>query len=72
MNGASEGNSEPAPRPPPHRTPTSPPPSKNPTNPPAQPPVDPEMYKANGNKFFKAKDYANAIREYTKGIINHI
>jgi DnaJ family protein C protein 7 len=72
VNGTSDGSNEAAPRPPPHRTPTSPPPNQNPTNPPAQPPADAEMFKANGNKFFKAKDYANPIREYTKGsIINH-
>jgi DnaJ family protein C protein 7 len=71
VSGNSEGSSEAAPRPPPHRTPTSPPPAQNPTKAPAPPPADAEVFKTNGNKFFKAKDYPSAIREYTKGIINH-
>ena len=70
VNG--EKKEDAAPRPPPHRTPTSPPPAKNPTSPPAPTPADAEAFKASGNKYFKAKDYANAIREYTKGEIYHI
>jgi len=66
VNG--EKKEDAAPRPPPHRTPTSPPPAKNPTSPPAPTPADAEAFKASGNKYFKAKDYANAIREYTKAI----
>jgi DnaJ family protein C protein 7 len=68
-NGSPEKREDAAPRPPPHRTPTSPPPTKNPTSPPPVVPIDAEAFKANGNKFFKAKDYKNAIREYTKGIL---
>lgn len=69
-NGSASKVNGDAPRPPPHRTPTSPPPSKNPTSPPAANPEAAEAFKANGNKFFKAKDYSAAIREYTKGITN--
>lgn len=63
MNGidvANGTNSVGSPVPPPHRTPTSPPPLPKPT-------VDPEQFKAAGNKFFKAKDFDTAIKEYTKG-----
>ncbi|KAF2875525.1 hypothetical protein BDV95DRAFT_484817 [Massariosphaeria phaeospora] len=64
------------PAPPPHRyTKSPPPPSANyaatpeDASPPAQPPtIDAEEYKAAGNKFFKIKDYAAAIREYSKAI----
>lgn len=57
---------ESGPVPPPHRIPTSPPLQAQ--APPApQPPVDAESFKAAGNKFFKAKDYDKAIKEYTKG-----
>lgn len=34
---------------------------------PPKPPIDPEACKALGNKYFKAKDYAMAVSEYTKG-----
>ncbi|SLM37333.1 Tetratricopeptide-like helical domain [Lasallia pustulata] len=64
MNGidvANGANSVGSPVPPPHRTPTSPPPLPKPT-------VDPEQFKAAGNKFFKAKDFDTAIKEYTKAI----
>lgn len=55
-NGAPETNGDkPAPTPPPHKTPAPP------------TPQDAESFKAAGNKFFKAKDYANAIKEYSKG-----
>jgi DnaJ homolog subfamily C member 7 len=47
-----------SPTPPPHRSPLPPP----------KPPVDAEACKAAGNKFFKAKDYDRAIKEYTKGM----
>lgn len=51
-----------APVPPPHKVPTSPPLQ------PQQPAMDPEACKAAGNKFFKAKEYEKAIREYSKGL----
>jgi DnaJ family protein C protein 7 len=42
------------------------PPPYKPSSP--QPPtVDPEVFKAAGNKFFKAKEYDKAVKEYTKG-----
>lgn len=53
-NGADKDS---APAPPPHKDPTSP------------PPVDAEACKAAGNKFFKAREYAKAIQEYTKGAV---
>ncbi|KAF2139534.1 uncharacterized protein K452DRAFT_327997 [Aplosporella prunicola CBS 121167] len=60
-NGSAETNGDKAaPPPPPHRTPTSPPPQAD--------AVDPEACKAAGNKFFKAKEYDKAIKEYTKAI----
>jgi DnaJ family protein C protein 7 len=55
-NGVSDHDDDKSPTPPPHK---EPPP----------PPVDAEACKAAGNKFFKAKDYARAITEYTKGTI---
>ncbi|KAL2351012.1 hypothetical protein BJ546DRAFT_813889, partial [Cryomyces antarcticus] len=61
-NGTKEEEENHAPPPPPHKTPTSPPPQ------PAPPAVDPEACKATGNKFFKAKEYEKAIKEYTKAI----
>jgi DnaJ family protein C protein 7 len=69
-NGAAKKEEDAAPRPPPHRTPTSPPPQKNPTAPPPADPVAAEKFKSDGNKFFKAKDYPQAIREYTRGMTN--
>lgn len=59
LNGVN-GMDEDGPVPPPHKIPTSPPPPPKPT-------VDAEACKAAGNKFFKAKDYDKAIKEYTKG-----
>jgi DnaJ family protein C protein 7 len=32
-----------------------------------KPQIDSEAHKAAGNKFFKAKEYAKAIEEYSKG-----
>ncbi|KAK8171751.1 hypothetical protein BKA80DRAFT_251301 [Phyllosticta citrichinensis] len=56
-NGAPEANGDKAaPTPPPHKTPAS------------SPPQDAESFKAAGNKFFKAKDYEKAIKEYSKAI----
>jgi DnaJ homolog subfamily C member 7 len=68
-------NSPIAPEVPPHRIPTSPSPvAQTPVQKPQAPPpaekkpqVDPEVHKAAGNKFFKAKEYAKAIQEYSKG-----
>ena len=51
-------NGESSPVPPPHQAPTPPP----------KPSFDPEECKALGNKYFKAKDYARSIAEYTKGM----
>lgn len=57
MNGHTEHNEESSPAPPPHKAPSPPP----------KPAFDPEVCKATGNKYFKAKDYTRAIEEYTKG-----
>ncbi|KAI9872777.1 MAG: hypothetical protein M1830_001207 [Pleopsidium flavum] len=61
VNGVNGANNDGSPVPPPHKTPTSPPPQPKPT-------VDAEACKAAGNKFFKAKDYDKAIKEYSKAI----
>jgi DnaJ family protein C protein 7 len=74
-NGTSSSDQEPRPAPPPHRYTTSPPPQsanyaatpEAATPPPQAPTIDAESYKAAGNKFFKIKDYAQAIKEYSKG-----
>lgn len=74
MNG-NGGETEGRPAPPPHRYTTSPPPqtatyaaTPEAASTPVQPPtIDAEEYKAAGNKFFKIKDYAQAIKEYSKG-----
>lgn len=61
-SSASNTNGD-APAPPPHKS--------NPTSPaaPAAPtPEEAEAFKANGNKFYKAKEYKKAIEEYTKGM----
>lgn len=53
---------EEGPVPPPHKS--------NPTSPvaaPAPTPEEAEAFKANGNKFYKSKEYKKAIEEYTKG-----
>ncbi len=60
-------NGDGSPMPPPHRAPTSPPPQPQPAPQPKKPAVDAEACKAAGNKFFKAKEYDKAIKEYTKG-----
>lgn len=71
---ASNGEEEAGPAPPPHRIPTSPPPQPQhqpqppPQPQPQQPTADAEACKVSGNKFFKAKDYAKAIMEYSKAI----
>jgi DnaJ family protein C protein 7 len=67
------------PRPPPHRVPTSPPPATAGASAPvpapapampAKPPVDAEACKTSGNKFFKAKEYDKAVKEYSKGMFS--
>lgn len=71
---ASNGEEEAGPAPPPHRIPTSPPPQPQhqpqppPQPQPQQPTADAEACKVSGNKFFKAKEYAKAIMEYSKAI----
>ncbi|KAF2746666.1 TPR-like protein [Sporormia fimetaria CBS 119925] len=77
-NGAqpANGDRDDRPAPPPHRYTTSPAPQSanyaatpEDASPPAQAPtIDAESYKAAGNKFFKIKDYPQAIKEYTKAI----
>lgn len=68
VNGVNGLNDDDSPIPPPHKVPTSPPPQPQPPPPPPpKPTVDAEACKAAGNKFFKAKDYAKAIKEYSKG-----
>ena len=58
MNGVNgDRGDEKSPTPPPHRVPM-----------PEKATIDAEAAKAAGNKFFKAKDYARAIAEYTKGL----
>lgn len=61
VNGEHVDEQDAKPVPPPHRTPTSPPPE------PETPAVDAEACKAAGNKFYKAKQYEQAIAEYSKG-----
>ena len=62
-------NSDTIPIPPPHgsKITSSPPPQPAQPSQPAQPTVDAEACKALGNKYFIAKDYSKAIKEYTKG-----
>ena len=72
VNGVNSINDDGSPIPPPHQVPTSPPPQPQsqpqpPPPPPPKPTVDAEACKAAGNKFFKAKDYDKAIKEYSKG-----
>ncbi|KAF2020443.1 TPR-like protein [Aaosphaeria arxii CBS 175.79] len=75
-NGTTNGEQQPSkPAPPPHRYTTSPPPQSanyaatpEDASPPAElPTINAEEYKAAGNKFFKIKDYPQAIKEYSKG-----
>ena len=62
-------NGDDSPVPPPHGpyTTSSPPPH---TQPP-QPTIDAEACKSLGNKYFIAKDYKKAIKEYTRGAYLH-
>ncbi|KAL8829115.1 MAG: hypothetical protein Q9191_002203, partial [Dirinaria sp. TL-2023a] len=58
---SNKANGDSGPLPPPH--------GSNPTtSPPPKPAFDPEACKAVGNKYFKAKDYAKAIQEYSKAL----
>lgn len=51
-----------------HEEPPAPPPHKsNPSSPVTNSLEDAEEYKAAGNKFFKEKNFAKAIEEYSKG-----
>jgi DnaJ family protein C protein 7 len=58
-NGAKESPNGAGPAPPPHRS--------NPSSPVPSAADEAEEYKAAGNKFFKDKDYKNAIIQYSKG-----
>ena len=60
INTAVNGNGEDAPAPPPHKS--------NPSSPVPTAEDEAEAYKAAGNKFFKDKDYKNAIVQYSKGM----
>jgi DnaJ family protein C protein 7 len=60
--GHEDMNGNDSPIPPPHKV----------ASPPRKPAFDPEACKATGNKYFKAKDYAKAIAEYTKGERLHV
>ena len=57
LDGDSDSDEARSPTPPQHKFTPIPP----------KPPIDPEACKALGNKYFKAKDYAMAVSEYTKG-----
>jgi DnaJ family protein C protein 7 len=50
--------------------PTPPPHKSNPSSPVPSAADEAEAYKAAGNKFFKDKDYKNAIVQYTKGMFS--
>ncbi|KAM0278312.1 hypothetical protein ACHAQH_005231 [Verticillium albo-atrum] len=60
VNGNEQGNDEDAPMPPPHKS--------NPSSPVPTAEDEAEAYKAAGNKFFKEKDYKNAIVQYSKAV----
>ncbi|CRK47451.1 hypothetical protein BN1723_007548 [Verticillium longisporum] len=60
VNGNENGNDEDAPMPPPHKS--------NPSSPVPTAEDEAEAYKAAGNKFFKEKDYKNAILQYSKAV----
>ena len=65
-NGVNGGG---GPVPPPHQTPLKPTPVPAPPSQSASPliSVEGECFKAAGNKYFKAKDYTKAVKEYTRG-----
>lgn len=54
------GDNSTPPAPPPHRS--------NPSSPVPTPAEEAEAYKAAGNKYFKEKNYVDAIRQYDKGM----
>lgn len=60
-NGASDDSEGPVPAPPPHRS--------NPSSPVPTDAEAAEAHKADGNRFFKQKDYSRAIAEYTSGMV---
>lgn len=60
INTAVNGKGDDAPAPPPHKS--------NPSSPVPTTEDEAEEYKSAGNKFFKEKDYRNAIIQYTKGM----
>lgn len=60
INTAVNGDGDNAPAPPPHKS--------NPSSPVPTTEDEAEAYKAAGNRFFKEKDYKNAIIQYTKAI----
>ncbi|PHH69843.1 hypothetical protein CDD80_6459 [Ophiocordyceps camponoti-rufipedis] len=59
-NGSVEADDEAPPAPPPHKS--------NPSSPVPTPRDDAESYKAAGNRFFKDKNYAKAIEQYSKAV----
>jgi DnaJ family protein C protein 7 len=59
-NGTTHEGQEAAPAPPPHKS--------NPSSPQPTPADEAESYKAAGNRFFKEKNYAKAIEQYSKGL----
>lgn len=63
-NGDKSPTNGEGPVPPPHRS--------NPSSPVPSAADEAEAYKAAGNKFFKEKDYKNAIVQYTKGMFAHL
>lgn len=65
VNGGSQQDGD-GPSPPPHQMSTSSPPP--PPAPPEAPQIDAEKCKQAGNDFYKAKQYDQAIEEYTKGL----
>ncbi|ROT38557.1 small glutamine-rich tetratricopeptide repeat-containing protein A [Sodiomyces alkalinus F11] len=60
VNGNGSGSGGDAPAPPPHKS--------NPSSPVPTTEDEAEEYKSAGNKFFKEKDYKNAIMQYTKAV----
>lgn len=59
VNGSKDDGNAEGPAPPPHKS--------NPSSPVPTTADEAESFKAAGNKFFKEKDYKNAIIQYTKG-----
>lgn len=63
-NGTKHANGGSAPPVPPHRS--------NPTSPSPTPLEEAEAFKAAGNKYFKEKNYADAIKQYDKGKMSQL